>query len=299
MKIQLTRIFCEIDDFYRTFEKSLPKNLLATSNRIHFPWKVPPCTLSPSEMMTLVVAFHLSNYRTFKHFYQHVHQYWRAEFPRLVSYPRFVALQPYLLVPLCLYLNRRKGPITGIAFIDSTSLVVCHNRRIHSHRVFKDLAKRGKNSIGWFFGFKLHLIINDRGDLLAFKLTPANTDDRTPVPEMTRGMWGKLFGDKGYISQALFELLFKQNLQLITKIKKNMKNKLMPMADKILLRKRALIETVNDQLKNISQVEHTRHRSIAGFMLNMLGALVAYTYQEKKPSLHLETAEPQTLPAII
>jgi len=299
MKIQLTRIFCEIDDFYRTFERSLPKNLLATSNRIHFPWKVPPCTLSPSEMMTLVVAFHLSNYRTFKHFYQHVHQYWRAEFPRLVSYPRFVALQPYLLVPLCLYLNRRKGPITGIAFIDSTSLVVCHNRRIHSHRVFKDLAKRGKNSIGWFFGFKLHLIINDRGDLLAFKLTPANTDDRTPVPEMTRGMWGKLFGDKGYISQALFDLLFKQNLQLITKIKKNMKNKLMPMADKILLRKRALIETVNDQLKNISQVEHTRHRSITGFMLNMLGALVAYTYQEKKPSLHLETAEPQTLPAII
>ena len=116
---------------------------------------------------------------------------------------------------------------------------------------------------------------------------------------MTRGMWGKLFGDKGYISQALFELLFKQNLQLITKIKKNMKNKLMPMADKILLRKRALIETVNDQLKNISQVEHTRHRSITGFMLNMLGALVAYTYQEKKPSLHLETAEPQMLPAII
>jgi len=299
MKIQLTRIFCEIDDFYRTFERSLPKNLLATSKSVHFPWKVPPCTLSPSEMMTLVVAFHLSNYRTFKHFYQHVHQYWRAEFPRLVSYPRFVALQPYLLVPLCLYLNTRKGPITGIAFIDSTSLVVCHNRRIHSHRVFKDLAKRGKNSIGWFFGFKLHLIINDRGDLLAFKLTPANTDDRTPVPEMTRGMWGKLFGDKGYISQALFELLFKQNLQLITEIKKNMKNKLMPMADKILLRKRALIETVNDQLKNISQVEHTRHRSITGFMLNLLGALVAYTYQEKKPSLHLETAEPQTLPAII
>lgn len=225
MKIQLTRIFCEIDDFYRTFERSLPKNLLATSQSVHFPWKVPPCTLSPSEMMTLLVAFHLSNYRTFKHFYQHVHQYWQAEFPGLVSYPRFVALQPYLLVPLCLYLNSRKGPITGIAFIDSTSLVVCHNRRIHSHRVFKDLAKRGKNSIGWFFGFKLHLIINDRGDLLAFKLTPANTDDRIPVPEMTRGMWGKLFGDKGYISQALFELLFKQNLQLITKIKKNMKNK--------------------------------------------------------------------------
>ena len=299
MNIQLTKLFCEIDDFYRTFKQSIPNHLLTASPRINFPWTVPPCTLSPSEMMTLVVAFHLSNYRTFKHFYQHVQRYWRAEFPRLVSYPRFVALQPYLLVPLCLYLNSRKGPITGIAFIDSTRLVVCHNRRIYSHRVFKGLAQRGKTSVGWFFGFKLHLIINDRGDLLAFKLTPANTDDRTPVPEMTRGMWGKLFGDKGYISQALFELLFKQNLQLITKIKKNMKNKLMPMADKILLRKRALIETVNDQLKNISQVEHTRHRSITGFMLNVLGALIAYTYQEKKPSLHLETVEPQTLPVII
>jgi len=121
-----------------------------------------------------------------------------------------------------------------------TSLIVCHNRRIHSNRVFKDFAKRGKNSIGWFFGFKLHIIINDEGELLAFKLTPANTDDRTPVPEMTQGIWGKMFGDKGYLSQALFNLLFEQDLQLITKIKKNMKNKLMPITDKILLRKRIL-----------------------------------------------------------
>jgi hypothetical protein len=177
-------------------------------------------------------------------------------------------------------------------------LVVCHNRRIHSNRVFKELAKRGKNSIGWFFGFKPHIIINDQGELLAFKLTPANPDDRTPVPEMTRGIWGKLFGDKGYISQPLFELLFEQGLQLITKIKKNMKNKLMPMTDKILLRKRALIETVNDQLKNISQIEHTRHRSLTGFMLNLLGGLVAYTYQDKKPSLNLNTTTNRMLPVV-
>ena len=239
---------------------------------------MPPCILSPSKMMTLVVVFHLSHYRAFNHFYQHVGQYGHHEFPNLVSYERFVALQAYLLIPLCVYLNSRKGRVTGISFIDSTSLIVCHNRRIHSHRVFKDLAKRGKNSIGWFFGFKLHIIINDQGELLAFKLTPANTDDRTPVPEMTRRIWGKLFGDKGYISQPLFDLLFQQGLQLITKIKKNMKNKLMPMTDKILLRKRALIETVNDPLKNISQIEHTRHRSLTGFMLNLLGGLVAYTY---------------------
>jgi len=131
-------------------------------------------------MMTLIVVFHLSNYRTFKHFYPHVRKYWRREFPHLVCYARFVALQAYLLVPLCLSLNRRKGRVTGISLIDSTSLVVCHNRRIHSNRVFKDLAKRGKNSMGWFFGFKLHILIKDQGELLAFKLTPANTDDRPP-----------------------------------------------------------------------------------------------------------------------
>jgi len=297
--IPMTEIFCDIDDFYREFKDNLPKNLLPSSEEADFPLTMPPCILSPSEMMTLVVIFHLSHYRTFKHFYQHVRQYWSQEFPNLVSYERFVALQAYLLIPLCVYLNTRKGRVTGISFIDSTSLIVCHNRRIHSNRVFKDLAKRGKNSIGWFFGFKLHIIINDEGELLAFKLTPANTDDRTPVPEMTRGIWGKLFGDKGYISQPLFDLLFEQNLQLITKIKKNMKNKLMPMTDKILLRKRALIETVNDQLKNISQIEHTRHRSLTGFMLNLLGGLVAYTYQDKKPSLNLNTTTDRMLPAVV
>lgn len=297
--IPMTEIFCDIDDFYREFKDNFPKNLLPSAEKVDFPLTMPPSILSPSELMTLVVIFHLSHYRTFKHFYQHVRQYWCQEFPNLVSYERFVALQPYLLIPLCVYLNTRKGRVTGVSFIDSTSLIVCHNRRIHSNRVFKDLAKRGKNSIGWFFGFKLHIIINDQGELLAFKLTPANTDDRSPVPEMTRGIWGKLFGDKGYISQPLFDLLFKQGLQLITKIKKNMKNKLMPMTDKILLRKRALIETVNDQLKNISQIEHTRHRSLTGFMLNLLGGLVAYTYQDKKPSLNLSTTTDPMLPVIV
>jgi len=296
--IPMTEIFCDIDDFYREFKDNLPKNLLPSSEEVDFPLAMPLCALSPGEMMTLVVIFHLSHYRTFKHFYQHVRQYWSHEFPNLVSYERFVALQAYLLIPLCVYLNTRKGRVTGISFIDSTSLIVCHNRRIHSNCVFKELAKRGKNSIGWFFGFKLHIIINDEGELLAFKLTPANTDDRTPVPEMTCGIWGKLFGDKGYISQPLFDLLFEQGLQLVTKIKKNMKNKLMPMTDKILLRKRALIETVNDQLKNISQIEHTRHRSLTGFILNVLGGLVAYTYQDKKPSLNLNTKTDRMLPVV-
>lgn len=244
--------------------------------------------LHPSEIMTIVIEFHRSNYRTFKHFYKnHVLKNLTWAFRHLVSYNRFVELKPSILIPLSFYLQTRKGNNTGIAFIDSTSIAVCNNKRIHSNRVFKEIAERGKNSMGWFYGFKLHLIINDKGELLSFKITPANVDDREPVPDMSKNVLGKLFGDRGYISKKLCELLFGNGVQLITKIKKNMVNKLMPFMDKILLRKRALIETVNDQLKNISQIEHTRHRSVVNFMVNCIAALVAYTHQEKKPSLNI------------
>jgi hypothetical protein len=147
--------------------------------------------------------------------------------------------------------------------------------------------------MGWFFGFKLHIVINDKGELMAFKMTPATTDDRIPVDAMTQSLEGKLVGDKGYISQKLFDKLYQRGLQLITKIRKNMKNKLMPLFDKLLLRKRAIIESVNDQLKNISQIEHSRHRSIANFMVNLVAGLVAYILQPKKPSLYL--CQPQLI----
>ncbi len=298
MLIDITRIYCDLDDFYNEFEEEWEKTLL-DSKDVH-QVDVNEFALSPSEVMTIIIAFHLSNYRTFKHFYtKHVQKFWRDAFPTLVSYPRFIALQKYIIIPLCAYLNTRKGKATGISFVDSTPLIVCHNRRIHSHRVFNSIAKRGKNSVGWFYGFKLHLIVNDQGELLAIKLTAANVDDRKPVPEMTKNLFGKLFGDKGYISQKLFDELFGRGLQLITKIKKNMKNKLMPMMDKILLRKRSIIETINDQLKNISQIEHTRHRSLAGFMVNLLGGLIAYTYHEKKPSLKINAKDMNSLSIVI
>ena len=153
--------------------------------------------------------------------------------------------------------------------------------------------------MGWHFGFKLHLVINERGELLAFKLTPANTDDRVPVPELTQGLIGKLFGDRGYIRQELFEELYERGLELVTNYKKKMKNKLVKLLDKVMLRKRALIETVNDQLKNIFQIEHSRHRSPLNFLVNTLAALVAYTYQEKKPALDLEFKGLAALPQAI
>jgi len=282
--LDIVTIFCDIDDFCQHLLATQYPQLTAGSSQKKYHLR----SLALSEVMTILVFFHASHYRTFKHFYfAHMLEQRRAEFPTLPSYTRFVELIPLTLLPLCAYLQTRKGSVTGLPFIDSLPIRVCHNRRISSHKVFSGLARRGKGSMGWFYGFKLHLVINDQGELLALCLTPGNIDDRRPVKKLVRELWGKLFGDRGYISQELFEQLWGQGLQLITKLKRHMKNRLMPVMDKLLLRKRALIECVNDQLKNISQVEHTRHRSAANGLVNMLAAVVAYTFQPKKPALDL------------
>jgi transposase len=165
---------------------------------------------------------------------------------------------------------------------------VYDNHRIHNHKVFAGIAQRGKGSMGWFYGLKLHLIVNDCGELLACQITPGNVDDREPVPTLSRRLFGKLIADRGYISRALFEqLLDTFGVQLITRLRKNMKNHLMPLMDKLLLRKRAIIESIVDQLKNISQIEHTRHRSPTNCFINIIAGLIAYCHQPKKPSLNL------------
>ncbi len=214
---------------------------------------------------------------------------------------------PSALMTLICYLNTRKGEVTGISFIDATRLPICSNFRATRNKVFEGLANWGKSSIGWFFGFKLHLIINDRGELLSFQITPGNVDDRVPVKDLVKELFGKLYGDKGYISSPLFEELFEKGIKFITPFKKKMKNRLLPMIDKIMLRKRSLIETVNaqrscafgDQLKNISQISHSRHRSVLNFMVNIIAGLIAYTHQEKKPSLNLNNEEYTLLPSTL
>lgn len=287
-------VFCDMDDFCLLFEPLWNQRLLESGQRL----RQRPATLSLSEVMTIIVLFHSSGYRDFKTFYtQHVIKHLTGAFPKLVSYNRFVELMPAALVPLGGYLQTRFGQCSRISFIDSTSLAVCHNRRIAQHKVFREYARRGKTSVDWFYGFKLHLVINDCGELLGMRLTPGNVDDRKPVPELVKGLFGKLFGDRGYISAPLFVALFDQNLQLITKLKTTMKNKLIPMFDKLMLRKRAIVESVFDQLKNISQIEYTRHRSVANFFVNLLGGLIAYTFRAKKPSLNIRFTE--QVPALV
>lgn len=285
----LLELFIHVDDFCQAFLPNLQEHLLnngAVKRRR-------ARSLSVSEVMTILIHFHQSHYRNFKAYYnEHVLPHLRDEFPGLVSYTRFVDFMPSALVPLCAYFQHTcLGDCTGVSFIDSTSLDVCLNQRIASHKVFAGLAGRGKTSTGWFFGFKLHLVINDRGELLNVLLTPGNVDDRKPVPRLVRKLFGKIFGDKGYISQPLYDLLNQTfGIQLITKLKSNTKNRLpMLLMDRILLRKRAIVESVIDQLKNISQIEHSRHRSVTSFLVNLLCGLIAYAHQPKKPSLGRDT----------
>ena len=206
----LTKIFYDVDNFCKKFEPKWEKILIGKNNKFK-------SSLSLSEIITILIYFHHSGYRTFKDYYtRHVMVVLKPAFSNLVSYSRFVSLIKQCIFPIFVYSQGCLGKATGISFMDSTILTVCHARRISSHKVFKKLAKRGKTSTGWFFGFKLHVIINERGEIINYMLTSGNVDDRKPVLSMTKGLIGKLFCDKGYLSQKLFIKLYKQGLQIIT-----------------------------------------------------------------------------------
>lgn len=286
----LVEIFCMADEFCKEFYKVMEERQIAVSSGKKHRNK--PSKLNDAEVITILIAFHLGGYRNLKHFYiNYVQEHLKSYFPETVSYNRFVELQQKALLPMVLFLKTvRLGQSTGISFVDSTSIGVCKNKRIFNHKVFKDIAQRGKTTMGYFFGFKLHLVINDSGEIIDFVITPGNVDDRQPLQDTNflKKIAGKLFADKGYISQKLFENLFIDGIQLITGIRNNMKNQIMTMYDKIMLRKRSIIETVNDELKNICQIEHSRHRSFANFLTNLISGLLAYSFLPKKPSIKYE-----------
>lgn len=282
MKKDITELFCLLDDFCKEYDKYFQSQLLPGKRR---PTRTPK--LQVSEIMVIILLFQQSPAKNFKFFYQSYLQLYRDDFPNLPSYTRFVELQQRclghfhaLLMVLCAFAKR-----TGISYIDSTCIPVCHNKRTSRHKVFKDFAALGKSTMGWFFGFKLHLIINEKGELLAVDLTPGNKDDRAPVRAMTQTLTGILFGDKGYIDKKLFHDLYERGLKLVTGIKARMKNKLMPLAEKKLLRKRSIIETVNSVIKKDFQIYHTRHRSFINGFIHIFSTLVAYAFKSKKPNI--------------
>jgi len=231
MSLSTIALYCCIDDFAKTYTDWENHHLIPTGRQRKRKGK-----LTLSEMLFIMVLFHLSPFKTFKDFWVYgVEQKYLDCFMNLPSYGRFVALMPRLFMPLCLLLHSLRGEETGIYIVDSTKLAVCHNQRISRNRVFKGVAARGRSSMGWFYGFKLHLVMNNRGEIMAVRITPGNVDDRTPLAEMARNLRGKIIADKGYISQKLFAKLWNRGLHLIVGIRKNMKNHLMPMLDKLLL----------------------------------------------------------------
>jgi len=289
---KIIEIFYLADEFCQEFDKTVSNHSLGNE-----PKKKPK--MSQSEVITIMVLFHYGAFKNLKHFYlSYVQTHLLGYFPKTVSYNRFTELLQGAILPMALFLKTCcMGHCTGISYIDSTSISVCKNKRIPRHKVFDGIAQRGKSTMGYFFGFKLHYLVNDKGEILNFVVTPGNTDDREPLKNkaFVEKIKGKLYADKGYISQSLTDILFVDGLHLITHIRNNMKNVLMEMKDKLLLRKRSIIETINDELKNICSVEHSRHRSFGNFMTNLISALIAYSFFPKKPAIRYETIQSNQL----
>ena len=280
----LTELFCLREDCCRRFEPAWPRHELTSGARKRRRSNV----LSLSEVMTLMVLFHQLRFRQFKRFYlDYGCRYRRPAFPTLPSYPRCVALLPRGARPLAAVCEALKGSCDGISIVDATPLAVCDHRRITRHRVFRNIAARGQTSMGWFDGFKLHTLINSRGELLRLKLTAGNVDDRKLLPHRCRGLFGYLLADKGYLAQRLTQALAERNSHLITTRRKNMKPAPRTAFEKARRRRRCLLETVCAELKHLCQIEPTRHRSVGNFRVNLMAGLVAYCWADNKPTLQL------------
>lgn len=287
---KIIEIFCSLDDFMKEFNSILDKNSISngsTTKKRNRKFK-----MSKSEIMTIMVIFHLKSHRNLKHFYlYYVSKHMDDYFPDLVSYNRFVELQKSVIQPLAVYLKLcGLGKCSGISFIDSTALKVCHYKREKQNKVFQGIAEKSYGTLGWFYGFKLHLVSNDKGQIIDFLITKANVDDRYPLKNKNfhDKIFGKIYGDKGYLGKDLFDKLFVDGIHLVTKLRKNMKKKALDFMDKIYLRKRAIIESVNDVLKNTCQIEHSRHRSFDNFLGNLIAGLTAYSFLDSKPSIRIQ-----------
>lgn len=280
---QLVAIFCEIDDFCKDLEKNMPQPLLSGPSKGK---RGPERCLSISEIMTIQILFQMVGYRNFKTFYTgFLQKYWQKYFPTMPSYSRFVELMSLAIFPLTLFIQLKRGKKTGIYYIDSTCLPVSHIKRSNNHRTFEEVAQYGCTSVGWFFGLKLHLVTNDLGEIIAFKITQGNRHDSAVAESLLGTLEGLAFGDKGYIGKKLYEILLNKGLKLITRKRKNMKATLqLSDFEKQLLNQRNLIETIFNCLKHKYHIWHTRHRSIINALTHLVAALAAYTIEPLKLS---------------
>lgn len=289
--MDIVELYVTVDDFCKKFMPKLNKLLknkyAKTRNRAGM--------LTMSEIVLILILFPNSEFKCFKWFYIYkIGREYRSYFRELPNYNRFIEIMPKGLLTLSRFLSYLmytfKRESTGINYIDSTRIPVCHNKRTNSHKVFESFAEIGKSTMGWFLGFKLHIIIDTKGQITSLSFTKGNCDDRVPVMKLIQGMSGKLFGDKGYIKKELTEELSKHGIALITPLKKNMKARFLPinMFDLVMSKKRVLIESVFNILKNKLQLCHTRHRSVTNFCVHVLSVLIGYQLSPSKPSINLE-----------
>ena len=276
-----TTIFTIVDDFCKSYQEWIQHKLLISGKQRNRTGK-----LSLSESLSIVIFYHFSPYKNFKTYYKYFVKS-GSMFKETPCYERFIQIMPSLFLPLIIMMHYMSGKETGVYYVDSTHFAVCKNIRIFSHKTFAGLASRGHSSIGWFYGFKLHIIINDRSEIIAVKITKGNVDDRKAFEEMLakRSLKGKCYADKGYISKRLFSKIYSTGLQIITGIKRNMNNYLIPLLDKILLRKRFIIETIFGQIKEQFNLYPSRHRSPINFFVSLLSSLLAFQIKPYKPKI--------------
>jgi len=290
---RLEEVFCEVDDFCKAFQAEFEARMIGCGRGS----RGPESGLCDSEIITLLLVLHSSGFKYLKTFYngpwgEALQRY----FPGMPCYERFVALQKRVFMPLTLFMFSKLGKKTGIYYIDSTALPVCHNKRIRRHKTFAGLAERGKTTMGWFFGFKLHLVFNELNEIVALKMTPGNVSDTAPVPSLTKDLIGKLFGDKGYIGKKLAEELLRRGLALFTRVRKNMKSLPISMLDKALLNGRNMAETIIGKIKAFSSLNLPKHRLPINGFLHILAAVTAYQINPIKPNHDFFSPHP---PAII
>lgn len=281
---KLIELFIEIDDLLQAYESY---KATQTLGRIRQPTRVP--ALSGSEVCTIWVCYHYSGYKCFEYYYKNkVLKELREYFPNVPTYETFLQYIPKAKGALYLWLLYTCGRSdrTGLYYIDSKRLQVCHLKRQHSNKVFKDIARKGKSSMGWFFGFKLHLVVNQIGQVVAFDLTTGNVADNNQnlLKKLLANLQGYCIGDKGYHTK-LFAFFYENGLHLLTKPKKNMKHRITTEYHNKLIDKRGLIESVFDILTSVCDLEHTRHRNPDNAFAHMIAAVIAYQYLNKKPAL--------------
>jgi hypothetical protein len=280
MKTDFTSLFCFVDDFFKEFDKTAS---VINSSKTK---PGPKSSLTKSEVLTILIGYYQSSSDCFKNYYKYIILPMYSKDFKLVCYEHFNKLIGEYLPHLAILLNHLFDKCNGTSFVDSTSISVCKNYRIYSHKVFKGFAARGKTTKGWFYGLKLHLMINPQGGLVKASFSSGNKDDRKHFATMIKDIFGKVVGDRGYISKELFNDLLDKNIQLITRIKKGMKNILMPLNDKVLLLKRALVETVIGKIKLLNKFEHSRHRSVKNAFSHMIASLINYQLLPLKPSIN-------------